>query len=294
MPDIDLSELFPDDPQGKAAAMAKALRGQQGLAQEMAYYGSGKPFEAAPQMMNEQAKEGMEMLGQAQQRKIQEAGLARQSLALENELENKKFERALQLVRERREQGLADLAAAKAQKEIHPPVPEQEGSKLESMKASSPLIDRVEEAWNTYVKTSPMRPVDKAKAYQNYAALLNGSISNIAAGAAPAARENEELMKGFHARFPTATQAINPEAAKTFFDAQRQAVNDNLAKQTELLKAGPYNREQVEQLSKSSAPQAPHSAPAAAHKVPKGAVKAQKNKTTGEIRYLDAQGKEVK
>jgi hypothetical protein len=295
MPDeIDYSSLFTDDPASKQAALARALRGEQTRAADTALF-SGGALEPYAKMVDEQAKGGLEALGQAQGREIQRLGQERQAFALENELANKQFEHSMQMTRERREQGLADLAAAKADKEIHPPVPEQEGSKLESMKASEPLLDQVEGAWNKFVQTSPMRPVDKAKAYQDYRATLNGSISNIAAGAAPAARENHELMEGFHVKFPTVEQAINPQAAKTFFEAQRNAIRDNLAKQTELLKAGPYNRAQVEQLSKPSTPPAAKAAPVEAPaRMPKGAVKTQKNKRTGAVRYLDAQGKEVK
>lgn len=133
-------------------------------------------------------------------------------------------------------------------------IPEQEGPKLANEMAALGHIDAVEKAFNEIGPAggalAKVTPGALDVASNRYNDTVNARISGIAAGAAPAARENAQLMEHFQTGFPQANWS--KERAKAFFNQQRQAIKSTIDSHVGVLKAGGYSPEQIADIQKQT------------------------------------------
>lgn len=161
---------------------------------------------------------------------------------------------ALTLERERmaneRAMHLEDINAKNGKNSQVMPLPEQEASKIVTMGQALPAIDQLEEQFK---KGGALSPNENAK----YEFMKNALAPIIAAGAAPAARENAQLMEEFKKGMPGVSSvpgmSVKDDNGKVFFENLRKAVKNNQDAQISALGAsGKYDQKQVENLRRGA------------------------------------------
>jgi hypothetical protein len=204
---LDYAALLPDDPTGKAQALARALRGQQLMAQHITALG-GEPTDLA-KTMEDQAKEGFGMIGQAQERQIKGAQALRESKALENQIMHQNAE--MQIAQqnhqdELRQQAIQNqlhgaefrqsAAAKKAELEKMGRIPPEAIDRIGFYDAGLKAIDDAEQAFNKdptgYLASHEVHGVAIAKA-------LYGKEMPNAAEAGAELLPGKMLLAGIHA-----------------------------------------------------------------------------------------------
>lgn len=241
--DIDLSAVLPQDPSGRAMAMANALRGKQTEAMNRAI--SLNNPQAVPGMLNEQAAQGFGMLEHAAERQLKGAELEKALMELREHLRHTGVEEGNAAQRLAMEQ-------AKTEKEAHPDIPETEAAKFQNSNLAIDAVHQVRDAHSKYLQLrdealkDPTKALDAGKALVNYRAILSAKDPIITAGATPAARENAELMRLLGAGFPGL--AATQESADAFFEPFEAGLKSYVKAQGALLKAGHYNPKQVNAL----------------------------------------------
>lgn len=234
----------------RAAGYAAGLRGQD-IAAAMAQASGVKSLAPWAQATREQAQHGQDqLLGLAEHRQanqLAQLNAQRELAALQNQIghQNQQTEFERQRLALERLKTLRDLDAK--------PVPEQEATKIVNQTQALPAIDKLEDlqkevpTWEGALAEIPFIGFNVG-AQARYEDAKKNLGSAIAAGAAPGARENAELMKHFEEGLPKGVHTA--DRAHAAFDKLREATKSNAQGQVKALQAGRYDPRQVQELQR--------------------------------------------
>jgi hypothetical protein len=288
--------------------MAAALRGHQRMAVDAAI---GDMPQVA-QTLQAQTMQEPELANQQAQRRMQGVQALREIATLKNTLRHQNVEEGQtgdkianeQAQRERQFQIEMAKLGMEQWKLNHPeankPAPEQVVQKLNNQLSAMGDIDALEKAQAGVGIGSAITGVvgPGVGAQGKYSDAIKAHAPAVAAASLPLGRETPESVVEEIGRMPPGY--LNKDRAHAYWGEKRAAILENAEAQIGSLEGAGYSPTQVADLrarleaAKAHVKAGGATAQGSPNGMPHGATRALRNKKTGAIRYLDANGNEVK